>query len=184
MAFRLTSGLTALTLGLCLPAAGCEDADTPPPPPAPLTRAAVGHYCGMIVVDHDGPKAQILLRDRDQPIWFSSVRDAVAFTLLPDESKAIRAIYVTDIAVGPWDQPAPESWIRAGSARYVIGSDRMGGMGQAEAVPFSSEAAAEAFVAAHGGRIVTWDEIPRDYVLGTDDETANDEPGGDTHRGH
>ena len=43
--------------------------------PAPLDREAIGRYCQMIVADHPGPKAQILLDDGSAPIWFSSVRD-------------------------------------------------------------------------------------------------------------
>ena len=39
-------------------------------------------------------------------------------------------------------------------------------MGAAEAVPFGTEPPAQAFVAAHGGRVVRLTEIPDDYVLG------------------
>jgi copper chaperone NosL len=41
-------------------------------------------------------------------------------------------------------------------------------MGAAEAVPFGDRAAAEAFVAANGGKIVTFADIPSAYVLGSD----------------
>ena len=71
----------------------------------PPDRDAVGYYCSMIVVDHGGPKAQIYLDAEAKPIWFSSVRDAIAFTLLPDEPKAIAAIYVNDMGRGVWTRP-------------------------------------------------------------------------------
>ena len=40
------------------------------PDPIALTREANGHYCGMIVVDHPGPKAQVHEKGRDKPRWF------------------------------------------------------------------------------------------------------------------
>jgi copper chaperone NosL len=38
-------------------------------------------------------------------------------------------------------------------------------MGAAEAVPFSTEEAAKAFAGDHGGDIVRFDAVPRDYIL-------------------
>jgi copper chaperone NosL len=35
-----------------------------------------------------------------------------------------------------------------------------------EAVPFSEKPAAEAFVAEHGGRVLAFAEVPRDWALG------------------
>jgi copper chaperone NosL len=37
-------------------------------------------------------------------------------------------------------------------------------MGTAEAIPFGTEAGAEAFVAEKGGRIVSFDAVPEAYV--------------------
>jgi len=160
-----------LLLPLLLVACGDEQ-QAAKPPPQELTRESVGYYCNMIVADHQGPKAQLYLTDRMAPIWFSSVRDAVAFTLLPGEARNIAAIYVNDMAEASWESPEPGTWIEAGLASYVIGSARRGGMGAPEAVPFGSPAAAEAFAARHGGRVVGLGEIPEDYVL------SSEEPGG------
>ncbi|MFQ5348256.1 MAG: nitrous oxide reductase accessory protein NosL [Rhodothalassiaceae bacterium] len=173
---RLTSlpGLLGLLL---LAACGGPGEQQAPPPPAPLTRDAVGYFCGMIVVDHEGPKAQIHLRGQEEPLFFTSVRDAVAFTRLPDAPHDIVAFYVHDMArAQSWEHPGDEAWMEAEKAFYVIGSDRRGGMGAPEAVPFSSREAAERFVAQHGGRIVRLDGIPRDYVLGTDADEQGDAP--------
>lgn len=151
---------------MVLAACGDETAVPTPPPPRPLTAEAVGHYCGMVVEEHAGPKAQVLVKGRDQPYWFTSVRDAKAFTLLPEEPKDILAVYVTDMArAGSWENRTP-SWMPAAEAVYVIGSSQMGGMGHPEAVPFSSVDAAKAFALDHGGRIVDWASIPEGYVLG------------------
>jgi copper chaperone NosL len=142
-----------------------------------LTQDAIGHYCGMALVEHDGPKGQILLRGSDRPVWFSSARDTIAFTMLSEESKAIRAVYVSDMAKAEsWTQPGATNWVEARSAHFVLGSDRRGGMGAEEAVPFSDKAAAERFSAEHGGRVLAFAEVPRDWTLG-DGGTAPRPPG-------
>jgi copper chaperone NosL len=148
------------------------------PEPFALTQEAMGRYCGMNVLEHPGPKSQIILSGALEPIWFSSARDAVAFTLLPEEPKNIGAIYVSDMAAAQsWEEPGARNWIEARGAFYVIGSARRGGMGVAETVPFSTEAAARAFAAAHGGEVVTFDRIPADYVLGDTEAPAPAAPG-------
>ncbi|MBX3623081.1 MAG: nitrous oxide reductase accessory protein NosL [Rhizobacter sp.] len=128
---------------------------------------ATGHYCGMLLVDHEGPKGQIFVAGQPQPVWFSSVRDTIAFTRLPEEPRDIRAIYVNDMGrARQWEQPEPGTWVEARQAWYVIESDMRGGMGAPEAVPFSERTAAEAFRNTHQGRVVRLAEIPDAYVLG------------------
>ena len=148
--------------------AGCNDQKTAEaPPPQEITDSAIGHYCGMNVLEHSGPKGQIILASRKDPVWFSSARDAISFTLLPEEPRDIRAIYVSDMAKAPsWDKPGANNWVDARQASFVIGSRRQGGMGGDEAVPFSDRSAAEKFMAENGGRIVAFAEVPKDYVLG------------------
>ena len=155
-----------LFAGLLL--AGCAPDTVPPPPPQEVGDASSGHYCGMPLAEHPGPKGQVFLKSAPgKPVWFTSVRDAVAFTLLPEEPKDIAAIYVNDMGrATSWEQPAAGSWIEARQAWFVLDSGRKGGMGAAEAIPFGTQAAAEAFRAANGGRLARFAEIPRDYVLG------------------
>lgn len=170
----LLLGMLSLVIAACT-----AERQEPPPPPAELTREAVGHYCGMTVADHPGPKGQIFVKGREEPIWFSSVRDTVAFTLLPEETDEIRAIYVSDMArATDWALPEPGPWISARQAHYVIGSARRGGMGALEAIPFSSKDAAEKFTREHGGRVVSFEEIPHDYILGDAAGPAGDHGGG------
>ncbi len=158
----LLAGFSVLLAASCDEQKAVVEAD----PMAP-GREAVGHYCGMIVVDHPGPKGQIFVEGRVDPYWFSSVRDAIAFTLLPEEPKRITGFYVNDAAtIGDWNTPDMGSWIGAETAIYVIGSNRRGGMGAAEAVPFKDRNAAEQFVSQFGGEIVPLAEIPGDYILG------------------
>ncbi|PWS35909.1 copper resistance protein CopZ [Falsiroseomonas bella] len=149
--------------------AGCDDeqAAAAPPPPAALTGDAVGHFCGMTLVEHAGPKGQALLRGEAQPVWFSSARDTIAYTRLAESPRNIAALYVSDMAKAEsWDDPGATNWVDAHRAFFVLGSDRRGGMGAEEAVPFSERSAAERFAAEHGGRVLTFDEVPRDWALG------------------
>jgi copper chaperone NosL len=171
---RIITLLTVLLSGLALTGCGETRTADAPPPPHELTRTAIGYYCGMTLLEHTGPKAQIILASRSEPVWFSSARDAFSFVMLPEEPKDVRAIYVSDMAKAPsWDDPGAGNWIDAKQATYVLGSRVKGGMGADETVPFSERGAAERFAAEHGGRLATFAEVPREYVLSAGDETTS-----------
>jgi copper chaperone NosL len=157
----------AATLLASILLGGCFDKQAAQvPPPRQMTEEAIGHYCGMNLFEHPGPKGQIFVTSLIEPVWFSSVRDTIAFTMLPDEPKDIQAIYVSDMGqANSWDRPGAGNWVEARKALFVIGSRIKGGMGGDEAVPFSERVAAEKFVSENGGRIVGFAEVPRDYVL-------------------
>jgi copper chaperone NosL len=170
--------LAALTL------AGCGEDDAEIPMAAALDRDATGHYCNMTVIDHPGPKAQIHVKGTAAPVWFSSVRDAVVFTLLPEEPKTIVAIYVHDMGrVANWSIPSDDAWIEARGAHYVIGSKRTGGMGLPETVPFKDMEQAMAFAGEQGGHVVGWKDIPHDYVMQAPESDNMTAPKAD-HSGH
>lgn len=174
---KLRTVIPRLVVLFAVFAAACDGGEKTPASMGPVEpgREAVGYYCGMIVVDHPGPKAQIFVEGRVDPYWFTSVRDAVAFTLLPEEPKRITGIYVNDAAtIGNWDRPDMNTWIGAKAAWYVIGSSRRGGMGAAEAVPFKEETGAVEFAREFGGEIVAFADIPQDYVLGDADGMPDD----------
>jgi nitrous oxide reductase accessory protein NosL len=169
----MSSGLRSHAIAALLVAmtctAGCERerADLPAPPPVEIGADATGHYCGMLLSAHEGPKGQIHLAKRTQPVWFSSVRDTIAFTRLPEEPRDITAIYVSDMARSRhYEQPDAGAWVEARQAWFVGESDMRGGMGAPEAVPFSDPQSAEAFRARYGGRVVKLADIPDSYVLG------------------
>lgn len=181
--------LLALLVPLAL--AGCNEKQAAKiPPPHRMTAEDIGHYCGMNVLEHPGPKGHIFAASLMEPVWFSSVRDTIAFTMLPDEPKDIQAIYVSDMGKAPdWGKPGADNWIEARKALFVIESRVKSGMGGDEAVPFSDRAAAETFAGANGGRIVGFGEVPRDYVLSSANVTgaaaadeANEGPPGDRSR--
>lgn len=168
---------------MLLPILGaCQREAEPTPAPFAMTEDAMGRYCGMNILEHSGPKGQIILAKYDEPIWFSSARDTIAFTMLPEEPKDIRAIYVSDMAKAPnWDQPGADNWVDARQAFFVIGSNAKGGMGTTEAVPFSSEEAATAFAGQHGGKVVRFDAVPRDYILEQQAGSDAHAPSGEVH---
>lgn len=151
--------LKSLCVALALLIAGCsKEENAAAPPPLAITADSTGYYCGMLLGEHAGPKGQILLASGKAPVWFSSVRDTFMFLRLPEEAKDIAAIYVSDMAKAPsWEKPGAENWIAAADALFVVGSDREGGMGGAEAVPFGTREAADAFVKDHGGQIVSFE---------------------------
>ncbi|CAD7052029.1 copper chaperone [Pseudorhizobium halotolerans] len=165
---RLPIFAAVLASSLVLLSCSKEEAEAPPPPFA-LTEDAMGRYCGMNVLEHPGPKGQIILEHTHEAIWFSSARDTLAFTMLPEEPRDIAAIYVSDMGKAPsWEEPGATNWVDARQAFYVIDSTEVGGMGTAEAVPFAKETDAQAFTKQHGGRIVAFDGVPQDYILGSD----------------
>ncbi|OWV83259.1 nitrous oxide reductase accessory protein NosL [Rhizobium sp. R693] len=152
---------------------GCEKAETTIPKPVELTSEAVDHFCGMNVLEHPGPKGQIILKSGGEPVWFSSSRDAVAFTKLPEEPKDIAAFYVSDMShADSWEAPGPLNWIDAKTAFYVVGSQVHGGMGAPETVPFSLRADADAFAQKNGGKVLTFEEIADHDVLQSTSEPS------------
>lgn len=149
---------------------GCnKPPEEAPPPPAPLTRDDTGYFCGMIVEDHAGPKSQVFLEGQSRPLWFTTARDGIAFTRLPEETRPVSILYVSAVDLGGWDNPEadPANMIEASAAWFVISSGQRGSMGAPEAIPFSSEQAARTFADEHGGTVVKFADIPDRYVLGS-----------------
>ncbi|MEZ5776954.1 MAG: nitrous oxide reductase accessory protein NosL [Paracoccaceae bacterium] len=145
--------------------AACRD-DAVPPPPVSMTETAVGFYCQMELEEHPGPKAQVHLKDVSAPLFFAQVRDALAYQRMPEQSHEIAATYVSDMDRAPsWADPGEDNWIAAKDAYYVVGSDRAGGMGAAETVPFASPDGARDFANAHGGQVMRMTDIPDDALL-------------------
>ena len=157
---------TVLVIAIVLAACSQQQEEVTPLPQL-STRDDVGYFCRMIVEDHLGPKSQLFLMGNEDPLWFTSVRDGIAYTLLPGESGVTSAFYVTAMDKSDWNHPEKQgaAWIDARSAWYVIDSDKKGGMGMAEAIPFAEEAEAKAFVEEFGGRPLRLSHIPEAYIL-------------------
>jgi len=157
---------------VALPLAGCDESPkVAAPAPREPTASSVAMFCNMAVLEHPGPKGQVFLKEKPEPLWFASVRDTIAFTLLPEEPKEVAAIYVNDMGKAKdWQHPEAGSWVEARAAWYVLGSDYEADMGGHEAVPFGAIESARRFAAEHGGTIARLADVPQDYVLGGDAE--------------
>lgn len=156
--------------------AACEKNQSVEMPAAQeLTREATGYYCLMTVVNHGGPKGQIILSNKPEALWFTSVSETISFVRSPEEPKNIAAIYVNDmshadihindVSDANWNVPGINNWINAHEAWYVVGSNRVGGMGAPEAIPFSTKEKAKLFAEQQGGKIHKFAEIPQEYIL-------------------
>lgn len=86
----------------------------------------------------------------------------------PASVTRLNVLYVTAMDLAPWEHPehVDTAWVEAGEAWYVLGSDKRGGMGAPEAIPFSRQPAAEAFAVTHGGEVVAFDGVPESYIPG------------------
>ncbi len=116
------------------------------------------HICGMAILRYKGPKAEIFMKNIDEPIKFCSTRDGFTFALQPENKKRVEAIFLHDIGRTDWDKPEDSALINAKDAFYVYGSDKEGVMG-IEAIPFSSEQSAKTFEKEHGGGIYKYPDI-------------------------
>ncbi|HVM83347.1 MAG TPA: nitrous oxide reductase accessory protein NosL [Candidatus Binatia bacterium] len=149
----MTRFLGLLAAGLLLLAA-CSKQDAVPQAQEPDANA-VAYFCHMTLAEHEGPKAQAYMRGRDKPYWFASASEAFVFlqteVFQPND---LLALYVNDMSRGTWEHPAPGAWVEIHKAVFVLDSSKTASMGGKEAVPFASEAAAEAFVKQYGGTIV------------------------------
>jgi copper chaperone NosL len=148
-----------------LPLAGCDSSSgSQAPLPVAMTEDAVGYYCQMYVMDHDGPKAQIHLKGADHPLWFAQVSDAITYLNGEERDAEITAVYVNDMSKAKsWANPGDDGWLALEEAYFVTDSQQLGGMGTPEAIPFSSREAAAAFASNKGGTVMRLSDIPKTY---------------------
>lgn len=157
-----------LLLAALLLLAACREEEAQSTAWVPLTEEAIGHYCQMNLLEHPGPKAQIHLDGLPgMPVFFSQVRDAIAYARLPEQDHRILKIWVNDMGApgATWDEPGTTNWIDAATAHFVVGSERAGGMGAPELVPFSSLDAAADFARRNGGAVMGLDQVPDSAVI-------------------
>ena len=153
-------------LALALLAACDDETSRALPSPMTLNDDAAGFYCQMVILEHDGPKAQLFLEGGIAPLWFSQVRDGLAYLKSPEQEGVILVLYVNDMGKAPsYADPGADNWINAKDAFYVVGSDAIGGMGAPELVPFGTAESAQEFAATHGGTVQKLDEISTESVL-------------------
>lgn len=162
----------ALIALACVALTGCKEEIADLPAPVEMTSEAVGFYCRMDLLNHEGPKGQIHLAGLPAPRFFSQVKDTIAYMHMPEQNFDVQVAYVQDMA-GAHSWASPGAWMPLDEALFVIGSNQMGGMGAPEFVPFSDETAAKSFIAEHGGSLHRYADITALEALGT---PKSDEP--------
>ena len=132
------------------------------PPPQEPDENAVAYFCHMSLPEHEGPKGQAFMKDRDKPYWFASASEAFVFLQIELFRPAdLQVLYVNDMSKGTWEHPAPGAWIDIHKAVFVIGSSKTAAMGGQEAVPFATAEAARAFIQQFGGEIADFDSAAK-----------------------
>jgi len=161
---QLTIVLTAFLM-----LAACDSSGRPPmPKPRVPGVDAVDHLCNRLLAEQQGPKGQLYLNNEPEPLWFNSVREALAYRLVTKQK--VNALYVTVIDSSvEFDLKHPErlgnTWLAADWALYVIASERLNQAGLAEAFPFREVAEASLFAELYDGKVVRLSDIPEEYLL-------------------
>jgi len=116
--------------------------------------------CGMFVAKYDVWITQIRI-DQSTIHCFDGVKDMMAFYLNPKAYNGPEQSEMSEIWVKDYYSL---KWVDGRKAFFVIGSDVNGPMGH-ELIPFSTRAAAEAFLADHHGQgIFSFDQITAETV--------------------
>ncbi len=174
--------LRLVMLSALLSAGACSQDAAQNTAPQDMTAETLGHYCQMNLLEHPGPKAQVHMKGISAPLFFSQVRDAIAYARAPEQFAPILAIYVNDMGApgATWEEPGDGNWIDADKAFFVVGSAREGGMGAPETVPFARRADAEAFAGAEGGTVLQLAAITDDMVLAPVEQGPDGSAGDDS----
>lgn len=122
----------------------------------PLTRGDTCAVDGMILMEHPGPKGQVLLPDGTRR-YYCDLKELFGDWFDRERTPAGSVAFVQAMDGRAWAAHA-DGWVRADQARYVLGSSLAGAMGPT-LVPFRQQAAAEAFIASHGGRLVAYQAL-------------------------
>lgn len=94
---RLLPRLLPLALLLAtLALSACKEEVAQDIGPQDFTAESLGHYCQMNLLEHPGPKAQVVLEGMPT-LFFSQVRDAIAYTRAPEQMAPILAVYVLSL---------------------------------------------------------------------------------------
>lgn len=154
--------LTLAALAALSGLAACGDKAGPSIAALDIEPGSTCDLDGMLLADYPGPKAQIHFAGQAQPSWYCDTVEMFNTLLRPEQLKAVRAVYVQDMALADWEQPRGH-WFDARGGVYVLGSKRHGSMGPTIA-SFRTEADAAKFAAAYSGRVLRYAEVTPEMV--------------------
>ena len=140
----------------------CDTGVQAAPMPQPILAEQTCPVCGMSPARYPQWQTQIVFKD-GQNVAFDGGKDMFRFLLAPTDypqhqgQANILAVWVHDFN--------SNEWIDGQTAYFVVGSDELGPMGK-EIVPFADLPAAEAFIAAKGGKLAQFNEIDEQMLVG------------------
>lgn len=130
--------------------------------PRNITNTSVCVNDGMLLLDYNGPKAQIVWNDNTCS-FFCEPREAFYEYFNPINRKRISNFFVQDFSCIPWGSYT-DKWFNVEEAFFVINSDKNGAMGVSY-VPFSNEFSATAFKKIYGGKLISFSKITPQILL-------------------
>jgi copper chaperone NosL len=125
------------------------------------------HLCGMLITRFDGPKGEVFLNETgDQVYKYCSTYDLLSYYLDPENRRHIVQIFVHDMSKMPWESDSINDnyFIDAKAAWFVVGSVKMGAMGETLA-SFSLQTDAQAFAKEFGGKVINFTDITYDTLM-------------------
>lgn len=144
---------------------GCKQKNKAVSAPQKLTRSTTCARDGMILMDHAGPKAQIVWKNGTHT-FYCEAREAFGSWFNPIEKERITELYVQDMGQVSWGA-YEDRWIKSKDAYFVIDSEKQGAMGLSY-VSFSDRDDAISFQKQFSGKVVVLDGITQDVY---DDST-------------
>lgn len=153
----LALAVLALALTACKP--GRSVSDVFPEPIQPATTCAVD---GMLLMNHPGPKGQIVFNDGTRA-FTCDVREVFEALYDPEQAHRIAKAFAQPFDGRDWAVPYKDGWAEVHGLFYVLGSRQMGHMGPT-LVPFRERGAAQAFVAQQGGRLLEGSALTAETV--------------------
>ncbi len=151
------------SLGLFAGITGCDSGSSGRASgPAEIDSGTACHLDGMLLGEYPGPKAQIHVAGRREPMFFCDTTELFNTVLAGEQALKIESIYVQDMGRAEWEKPQGH-WIDARQGFYVLGSKRHGSMGPTIA-SFAMEADAQRHAKDYGGKVLPFAAITKDMV--------------------
>lgn len=134
-------------------------------PPVAIVKGDTCAVCGMDIGPYPGPRAEAYVAGLKEPLRFGGTRDFFAYVTQPDVATRLETLYVQDCARIDWAHPngAVESFVDARTAYYVGWQPLAGEMGPTFAA-FAKPEDAQAFIRAHGGALLRFEQITPQLV--------------------
>lgn len=149
----LSSAVIAIALTI-----GCSDKSSTEATSTPkdLTRDEVCMLDGMILVDHPGPKGQVILKNGEHR-FFCDTKGLISTLYDQNHKQKIKQAFVQDFANRKWGS-YNDNWIDIQQAFIVMDSSQFGAMGPT-LVTFAHRIDAETFIKEFGGSLLTYNEL-------------------------